>query len=98
MKARTDQKGQVTTYTYSDLYFLLRRGYPAGPSDNMTYDLSGRMLTAERGGWLVTYSYDGGNRVTQTTQDGRLLRYAYDIPGRTRILVYPGGRTIVETE
>ena len=37
----------------------------------MTYDLSGRMLSAERGGWLVTFTYDGANRVTQTTQNGK---------------------------
>ena len=28
----------------------------SAPTDNFTYDLSGRMLSAERGGWLVTLS------------------------------------------
>lgn len=93
---RTDQKGQTTTYTYNDLYFLLKRTYPVSPADNMTYDLSGRMLTAERGGWLVTYAYDGANRVTQTTQNGRIIGYTYNIPGRTRAVTYPGGRIITE--
>ena len=96
LKTRTDQKGQVTTYTYSDLYFLVQRSYPVSPTDNMSYDLSGRMLNAERGGWNVTFSYDGANRVTQTTQNGKVVSYAYNIPGRTRSLAYPGGRSIVE--
>jgi RHS repeat-associated protein len=93
---RTDQKNQTTVYTYNDLYFLLTRAYPVGPADNLTYDLSARMLTAERGGWMVTYAYDGANRVTQTTQNGKPLGYVYDIPGRTRTVTYPGGRSITE--
>ena len=97
LKTRNDQKGQLTTYTYSDLYFLTKRTYPVSPADNMTYDLSGRMLSAERGGWVVAYTYDGANRVTQTIQNGKTLNYAYNIPGRTRMVTYPGGRTITET-
>jgi len=94
--SRTDQKNQTTTYLYNDLYFLLKRTYPASPADNLTYDLSARMLTAERGGWLVTFAYDGANRVTQTTQNGKTIGYVYDIPGRTRTMTYPGGRSITE--
>ena len=96
VKTRTDQKGQVTTYNYNDLYFLLKRDYPVSADDNMTYDLSGRMLSAEKAGWLVTFNYDGANRVTQSTQNGKTVSYAYDIPGRTRTLTYPGGRSITE--
>src|SRR5574337_516917 len=107
---RTDQKGQVTQYVYSDLYFLLKRDYPSGGhDDSFSYDLSGRMLSACRGGapddlpadacpgWLVTFTYDGANRVTQTGQDGKTLTYVYNIPGRTRTLTYPGGRSIKES-
>src|SRR5262249_16196435 len=93
---RTDQKGQVTSYRYSDLYFLIQRDYPTGADDNMTYDLSGRMLSAERGGWLVSFAYDGANRVTQTVQNGKSITYSYNIPGRTRTLTYPAGRTITK--
>ncbi len=96
MISRTDQKNQTTTYTYNDLYFLLTRTYPVSPADNFTYDLSGRMLTAERGGWVVTFTYDGANRVTQTTQNGKTIGYVYNIPGRTRTVTYPGGRSITE--
>lgn len=96
LKTRTDQKGQVTSYSYSDLYFLTQRDYPTSADDNMSYDLSGRLLTAERGGWLVTYIYDGANRVTTTVQNGKTLNYTYNIPGRTRTVTYPGGRSITE--
>ncbi|BBJ24476.1 RHS repeat-associated core domain-containing protein [Candidatus Nitrotoga sp. AM1P] len=96
LKTRTDQKGQVTSYDYSDLYFLTQRDYPTSVDDNMSYDLSGRLLSAERGSWLVTYIYDGANRVTTTVQNGKTLNYAYNIPGRTRTVTYPGGRSITE--
>jgi RHS repeat-associated protein len=63
----------------------------------MTYDLSGRMLTATRGGWLVTFTYDGANRVTQTMQNGQTINYTYNIPARIETISYPGGRTITES-
>src|SRR5262249_47279928 len=44
----------------------------------------------------VTFTYDGGNRVTKTVQNGQTISYVYDIPGRTRKLTYPGGRSITE--
>ncbi len=94
---RIDQKNQITDYFYTDLHFLKARDYPFSPDDHFTYDLSGRMLTAERGGWLVTFDeYDGANRVKRTTQNGRIITYDYDIPGRTRLIVYPGGREVLE--
>ncbi|MGY6274216.1 RHS repeat-associated core domain-containing protein [Methylomonas sp. MgM2] len=94
---RTDQKGQVTQYRYSDLYFLTERIYPVSPADTLSYDLSGRMLSAERDGWLVTFDYDGANRVTETSQNGRVVSYVHDIPGRTRTITYPGGRVVTES-
>jgi RHS repeat-associated protein len=93
---RTDQIGHVTNYTYNDLYFLTGRSYPSAVNDSFTYDLSGRMLSAQRGNWPVTFTYDGANRVTQTVQSGHTLTYSYNIPGRTRTVTYPGGRTITE--
>jgi RHS repeat-associated protein len=93
---RTDQIGQVTTYTYNDLYFVVARSYPSLVNDAFTYDLSGRMLSGLRGTWLVTFAYDGANRITSTSQNGRTLAYSYNIPGRTRTMTYPGGRSIVE--
>jgi RHS repeat-associated protein len=93
---RTDQKGVITTYRYSELYSLTNRHYSSGTDDRYTYDLSGRTLTAERDSWLDTFAYDGANRVIQTTQNGQPVDYVYDIRGRTRTLVYPGGRVVVE--
>jgi RHS repeat-associated protein len=92
----TDQKGQTTAINYNDLYFPIKRDNPVSADDNITFDLSGRMLSAERGGWLVTFSYDGGDRLTQSAQNGKTVNYVYDIPGRKRTLTYPGGRSITE--
>ncbi|MCV2369752.1 RHS repeat-associated core domain-containing protein [Roseateles oligotrophus] len=94
--SRTDQNGQTTHYSYNDLYFLTQRSYPLSPADHLAYDLSGRMLSAERGGWLVTFSYDGADRVTQTQQNGATVNYSYNVPARIRVVGYPGGRQIVE--
>jgi RHS repeat-associated protein len=95
--SRTDQKSQVTTYSYSDLYFLLSRAYsPSGATDTFTYDLSGRVLSGTRDGWVETRAYDGANRLIQSVQNGRTVSYAYNIPGRTRTVTYPSGRTITE--
>lgn len=98
---RTDQIGQVTHYTYSDLYFLVSHTYPSSINDSFTFDLSGRMLSAQRGAlpgfvWLDTFTYDGGDRVTKSVQNGRTISSVYNIPGRTRTLTYPGGRVITE--
>jgi RHS repeat-associated protein len=97
VRTRTDQKSQVTSYTYSDLYFVTARTYfPSGSTDTFTYDLSGRVLTQTHGGWTDTFTYDGANRVLISTQNGQTVSYAYNIPGRTRTITYPGGRTITE--
>jgi YD repeat-containing protein len=93
---RTDQIGQTTTYSYSDLYFLTSRAYPFSGADTMTYDLSGRMLSAQRGSWPDTFSYDGANRLIQTVQNGNTISYVYNIPAKTRQITYPGGRVIIE--
>jgi RHS repeat-associated protein len=99
---RLDQKSNLTVYAYSDLYLLTNRSYVSDPADRFTYDLAGRMLTASKTNWLttndwvVTFAYDGANRVTNTTQGGRVIAYAFDIPGRTRSLTYPSGTNITE--
>ena len=96
--SRTDQKGQVTNYAYSDLYFLLSRTYPSG-TDSFTYDLSGRVLsgnTTRGSGWNESFTYDGADRVIQSTQNSKTLNIIFDIPGRTRTMVYFGGRNVVE--
>ena len=95
--SRTDQNGKTTVYRYNDLHFLTQRDYPTDADDNFTYDLAGRMLTAEKGGWWVTLSYDGANRITNTTQGGRSIGRVYNTPARTRTLTYPGGRVVAET-
>jgi RHS repeat-associated protein len=100
---RIDQLGQVTQYSYNDLNYLIKRDYqdPAHPDDAFEYDTGGRMISAVRNGWVVTFDeYDGANRVLQTTQDATgipmVVKYEYNIPDRTRTVIYPGGRIITE--
>jgi YD repeat-containing protein len=67
---RIDQLGQITRYSYNDLYYLTQRDYqdPAEPDDSFQYDTGGRMIRAERNGWVVTFDdYDRVNRLRQTT-------------------------------
>jgi RHS repeat-associated protein len=95
--SRTDQRSQVTAYTYSDLYFVTTRAYsPGGGADTFTYDLSGRLLTETHDGWTDMFTYDAASRVLSSVQNGRSVSYAYNVPGRSRTLTYPGGRTITE--
>jgi RHS repeat-associated protein len=97
LTSRTDQNGVITRYDYSDLYFLTSRVYPSS-TDTMTYDLSGRLLSATRGGWLDTYTYDGANRVLTSGQGGETVSYGYHIPTpTTRTVTYPGGSAITES-
>jgi RHS repeat-associated protein len=95
--SRTDQNGVTTNYAYSDLYFLTSRVYPSS-TDTMTYDLSGRMLSATRGSWPVTFTYDGADRILTDVQNGQTVSYSYHIPApTTRTVNYPGGRVITES-
>lgn len=95
---RIDQKGQTTTYSYNPLYFLTNRAYsPSGSNDSFTYDDDGRMLSANRGGWVDTFAYDGADRVITADENGRVLTYNYNIPGRVQTNTYPSGRRIAST-
>lgn len=98
LKSRTDGRGQVTTYEYNDLNYLIKRDYPGGGDDHLSYDPSGRLLSAERDGWLVTLVYDRAGRVTRSVQNGKTVNYVYDLPCRARQLTYPSGRRITEQE
>ena len=96
---RTDQLSQVTQYAYNDLYYLVLRDYldPVEPDDSFNYDVGGRMLSAERNGWVTNFdNYDAANRLLQTTQDATgtpmVVQYAYDTPAGKREVTYPGGR------
>ncbi len=93
---RTDTGGITTTFAYNDLYQLVTRDYPVDADAHYTYDLSGRMLTAVKGGWVISEAYDGADRVVSSTQNGQAVHYVYDTPGRTRRVTYPGGREILE--
>ena len=93
---RIDQQGRSTNYVYNDLYYLTARNYQVDTSDSFTYDIGGRMLTAERGGWQDTFSYDAANRVLQASQNGQTVNYAYDTANRCRTLTYPSTKVAAE--
>lgn len=93
---RTDQNGHTTSYVYNTLYYLTARNYQLDPSDGFTYDVGGRLLTAERAGWLDSFNYDAANRVLLATQNGQPVNYVYDTANRCRTLTYPGGKVVAE--
>lgn len=99
LNQRTDQLGQVTKYSYNDLYYLVERDYQdsAELDDSFGYDVGGRMLLAQRGTWAVNFDhYDAANRLLQTTQDATGLamtvQYTYNTTAGIRDVIYPGGR------
>ncbi|QSB02663.1 RHS repeat protein [Methylomonas sp. EFPC1] len=96
LKKRIDHKNLATDYIYNDLYYLTLRDYQVDADDSFVHDTGGRLLTATRDGWVVTFDYDAANRVLQSTQDGKAVDYAYDIPNRRRTLTYPGGQVVTE--
>jgi RHS repeat-associated protein len=95
--SRVDQNGQTTTYQYNDFYYMTNRAYSAGPNDQFIYDLGGRRTNAIRNGWTNTFTYDGANRLLADAQNGRTVAYAYIIPSGIRIISYPGGTIVTET-
>jgi RHS repeat-associated protein len=94
----TNQNGKATAYSYNALNFeTSQQDQSDGLTNNFTYDDSGRLVAAQRSGWVVTYAYDADNRVTNTTQNGLVVSYVYDVPAHTRTVTYPSGRTITQT-
>ncbi len=92
---RTDNKGAITKYDYDNIYRLKSRQYPTY-TDEFRYDKGGRMDSAWNDVARLTFAYDAANRLLSETLNGQATVYSYDIPGRTRGLVYPGGRGIIE--
>ena len=85
LKAITDPVGNVTDYEYNAnhrQWKVLSPPDAAGGARATTeylYDTAGRLSTViGAGGWGVTYSYDGRNRVTKITHaDNSTERYFY---------------------
>jgi RHS repeat-associated protein len=67
-------------------------------SKRFQYDGSDRLTKSvpSGSGWNESFQYDGSDRLIQSIQNGQTISYMYDIPGRTRMLTYPGGRMITE--
>ncbi|HEX5155158.1 MAG TPA: RHS repeat-associated core domain-containing protein [Parafilimonas sp.] len=91
--SRTDNNGAITYYKYDDVNRLTFRQYP-GAAESFTYDAEGKMLTAANKNAVDSFSYDKADRILSETLNGKTTSYAYNIPGKTKTITYPGGRTI----
>lgn len=62
--------------------------------DHENYDLSGRILDEEVGGYTLTYTYDGSGQL-QTVENafGHTLIFTYDADGHINTITTPGGTT-----
>jgi len=94
LATRTDQNGDVTTYSYDDLHRLTGRSYARDGgsvsypttqgADSFTYDRAGRMLSADHvqgsDTFTLDFEYDAAGRLTEQDQDGFTLAHAYS-PG-----------------
>ena len=92
-----DPNGQTTAYGYNDFYYTTNRQFSTGPNDMYTYDLAGRLTNSVRGPWTNNYSYDAANRMITSVHNGRIVSYIYIIPTGIRIIAYPGGSIMTES-
>lgn len=78
----TDAMGRTTSTMNDILGRTLSITPPAGPSVSFTYDASGNMLTATRGGATTTLTYDTADRkLTMVDADMGSWSYTYDALG-----------------
>ncbi|MBD2355773.1 hypothetical protein H6G41_14280 [Tolypothrix sp. FACHB-123] len=80
----TDQKGQVTQYSYNTYGELSGITHANGTSETFSYDLSGNLAQAkERSGDTFQYTYDSQGKVTRKTfDDGTFESYTYNTNGK----------------
>ena len=84
----TDANGNVTKYTYDNLYRTTKIEYADGKSVNYTYDNNNNLASDDR----YTYTYDSrGNMLTQKRKDGKNQSYTYNLENQvTSITDYDG--------
>jgi RHS repeat-associated protein len=77
----TDRKGQITRYGYDQKNRLTRVDF-TDATQSRSYDLVGRLTEIREAGTLITYVYDGVNRIVTMTTDSAAGRhdvgYEYD--------------------
>jgi RHS repeat-associated protein len=99
----TDQRGNVTSYSYDEGGNLTSIGYIDSSQESYSYDALGRLTqVTERSGDTFTYSYNSEGQLAQKTyDDGTFEAYSYDSTGnlatitdrasQTTTMVYDAG-------
>lgn len=74
-----NSNGAATDYQFDARNRLIRTDYPGGQFETYTRDANSNLTSWNRGGYAVTYEFDGVDRLTHiaspTTQDDIRLRY-----------------------
>lgn len=88
----SESTGDITTWTYDDVYQLLTddRTGTGAYSRTYTYDATGNRLTMVYNGVVTTYTYDDNNKLTQYVCGGVTTTFGYDNNGNTIEMVAPG--------
>jgi len=90
----TEANGDVTSYTYDNVYRLTRET-KRDSGDNVlyryqyTYDGVGNRLTENNAG-EITYTYDSNNKLTQLVGPSGTTTFGYDNNGNMTSMVQPG--------
>nr|WP_321402501.1 RHS repeat-associated core domain-containing protein [uncultured Desulfobacter sp.] len=83
--------GDTITFAYDPLNRLSEKVTPEKAVD-FSYDLAGRMLSADDGTTRLSYTYDTAARLVSVARsDGKVIGKAYDDAGNLVQLTYPDG-------
>ena len=86
-KSKTDQTGNVTSYTYDGLNRLTQESETGGLTHSYSYDANGnrtQMTVSGTANYATTYCYDAANRLLSENRTGdgsSETRYTYDADG-----------------
>ena len=86
-KSKTDQAGNVTSYTYDGLNRLTQEAETGGLTHSYSYDNAGnraQMTVSGTESYVTTYRYDAANRLlseNRTGDDSSEMRCTYDADG-----------------
>ena len=93
MKTKTDPRGILTTYQYDAADRLTSMSFSDGtPARSFTYDMAGRLLSAQNGTDTLTWTYDAaGQRLAEaSSRNGTTVAYTYDDAGRRLTVALDG--------
>ncbi|MBS0184287.1 MAG: RHS repeat protein [Nitrospira sp.] len=99
----TDQKGQITSYTYDPLNRRTKTTFQDGTSTNYTYDAGNRITQVQEknsGGTVtatITRTYDGLDRLTQEVTPQGQIDYTYDNASRRATMTVAGQPQVTYT-